>query len=553
MKVVIIGGVAGGATAATRLRRLDETAEIVMFERGSYISFANCGLPYYLGGEIKNEASLTIVTPDVFRDRFNVDVRTECNVISIDRQDKSVAVRDLKKGVEYRERYDKLIIATGAAPIKPPLPGIDLPGVFTLRTIPDTNAIKKYISDNESKRAVVVGGGYIGIELAENLKKAGMDVTVVELTDHLIVPLDYEMAAAVHNHLREKGVGIVLEDGVKSIEKTDSGLSAVLGKSALDADIVIIAVGVRPDTALAKECGLDLDKRGCIVVNKNMRTSDPDIYAAGDSVQVENFVLKSPAFIPLGSPANKQGRIAADNICGIASEYGGTHGTAILRVFDMTVACTGINERDAIREKITYDKVYFLHPSHARYFPGWNEMLVKVIFDTENGKILGAQITGFDGVDKRCDIFAAAIRFGANASDLTGLELCYAPPYGSAKELANFAGYAIENLMTGKVKQFHWHDVDSLPRDGSVTLIDVRNDMEAAPGSIEGFVRIPLERLRGEIDKLDKSKPVYVHCKSGMKSYVACRILSGHGFDCRSLAGGFTLYNSVAADRRDKS
>ncbi len=545
MKVIIVGGVAGGATAAARLRRLDESLEIVMMERGKYISFANCGLPYYLGGEIKNETSLTIVTPEVFRARFNVDVRTENDVLSIDRDNNSLTVKDMKNGREYQERYDKLILSTGAGPVKPPLPGVDLPGVFTLRTIPDVEEIKQYITEKQAKRAVVVGGGYIGVEMAENLKKAGMDVTIIELTDHLIVTLDYDMAASVHKYVVSKGISVVLKNGVRSIEKTSSDLNIILDNGSIKSDMVIMAVGVRPDTAIAKDCGLDLDKRGCIIVSKYMQTSDPDIFAAGDAIQVENFVLKTPAFIPLGSPANKQGRIAADNIFGIKSEYKGTQGTAILRIFDMTVGCTGINERDALQNKIDYDKIYFLHPSNARYFPGWTEMLVKVIFNSKDGKILGAQLTGFEGVDKRCDIFAAAIRLGACASDLTELELCYAPPFGSAKELANFAGYAIENLITGKVKQFHWNEVDALPRDGSVTLIDVRNDMEAAPGSIKGFVRIPLEKLRSEIAHLDKSKPVYVHCKSGMKSYVACRILSGHGFDCYSLSGGFTIYSSV--------
>ncbi len=545
MKVVIVGGVAGGATAAARLRRLDESIEIVMIEKGQHISFANCGLPYYVGGEIKDEASLTVVTPEVFRARFNVDVRTESNVISIDRDKKNVTVIDLKSQREYTETYDKLMLSTGAEPVVPPMPGFDLPGVFTLRTIPDAAKIKNYMTEKQAKSVIVVGGGYIGIEMAENLKKTGLDVTIVELTDHLIVPLDYDMAAEVHKYLVKMGIKLALKNGVKSIDQESDGLNVMLDNGSIKTDAVILSVGVRPDTKLAKDCGLELNNRGSIVVNEKMQTSDPYIFAAGDAVQVENFVLKTPAFIPLASPANKQGRIAADNICGIESKYKGTQGTAVLKIFDKVVACTGINERDAIQNNIDYDKIYMLNFSNAKYYPGWTEMFVKVIFNRKDGKILGAQLTGYDGVDKRCDVFAAAIRFGANASDLTELELCYAPPFGSAREVANFAGYAIENLISGKVKQFHWHDVDSLPRDGSVTLIDVRNDMEAAPGAIEGFVRIPLEKLRGEIDKLDKNKPVYVHCKSGMKSYIACRILSGHGFDCYSLSGGYTIYNSV--------
>jgi len=545
MKVVIVGGVAGGATAAARLRRLDEKIDIVMLERGPHISFANCGLPYYVGGHIKNESSLTVVTPEIFRSRFNVDVRTENNVTAIDRDKKTLTVNDSKNGTTYTETYDKLLLSTGAEPIKPPLDGVDLPGVFTLRGIPDAVKIKNYAAENNVKNAVVVGGGYIGIEIAENLKNSGVDVTIVELLDHIIVPFDYDMAAGLQSYLVSKGVNLILRNGVRSIEEKSGHLSVNLENGSIVTDTVILAVGVRPDTALARNCGLELNKRGSIVVNKGMQTSDPDIYAAGDAVQVENFVLKTPAFIPMASPANKQGRIAADNIFGIQSEFKGTQGTAILKIFDMTAACTGINERDAIQNNIDYDKIYMLIPSNARYYPGWADILTKVIFRKTDGKILGAQLTGTIGVDKRCDVFATAIRFGACAEDLTELELSYAPPFGSAKEAANYAGYAIENLITGKVKQFHWHEVDSLPRDGSVSLIDVRNDMEAAPGSIEGFVRMPLEKLREEMHKLDKNKPVYVHCKSGMKSYVACRILSANGFDCYSLSGGYTIYNSV--------
>ena len=545
MKVVIVGGVAGGATAAARLRRLDEKIDIVMLERGRYISFANCGLPYFVGGHIKNESSLTVVTPEVFRLRFNVDVRTENNVIAIDRDKKTITVSDLKNGQTYTETYDKLLLSTGADPIKPPIAEIDLPGVFTLRDIPDAAKIKDYAAEKQAKSAVVVGGGYIGIEIAENLKNAGMDVTIVELSDHIIVPFDYDMAAGIQSYLVSKGVNLILRNGVRSIEEKSGHLSVNLENGSIVADTVILAVGVKPDTALAKNCGLELNKRGSIVVNKGMQTSDPDIYAAGDAIQVENFVLKTPAFIPLASPANKQGRIAADNIFGIPSEFTGTQGSAILKIFDMTAACTGINERDAVQNDIDYDKIYMLIPSNARYYPGWTDMLVKVIFRKSDGKILGAQLTGTIGVDKRCDVFAAAIRFGACASDLQELELCYAPPFGSAKEAVNYAGYAIENLITGKVKQFHWNEVDSLPRDGSVSLIDVRNDIEAAPGSIEGFIRIPLEKLRKELHTLDKNKPVYVHCKSGMKSYVACRILEANGFECYSLSGGYTIYNSV--------
>ena len=546
MKTVIVGGVAGGASAAARLRRLDESAEIVMFERGEYISFANCGLPYYIGGEIVKKSALTLQTPQSFRSRFNVDVRVNSEVTAIDRAAKTVTVNSKERG-EYTESYDKLILSPGAAPIVPNMEGADLDRVFTLRNIPDTIKIKEYVEEEFPGSAVVVGGGYIGVEMAENLKKAGVEVTIVELADHVIAPLDYDMACDVHRHLRENGVTLILQNGVQSIAEEGSKLKVTLSSGQVETDMVILAVGVRPDTALAKEAGLTLNPRGAIVVDEHMLTSDPDIYAVGDAVEITDFVTGQKGYIPLAGPANKQGRIAADNICGIPSVYKNTQGSSILKVFDMTVATTGVNERTAKAAGLNYDKVYTYSNSHASYYPGSTGMSIKTIYEKGTGRILGAQIVGFDGVDKRCDVLATAIRAGMTASDLCDLELCYAPPFGSAKDPVNFVGYVIENTLSGQVKNFFWDDVASLPRDGSVTLLDVRTDSERANGQyIEGFLHIPVDELRQRAGELDKSKPVYIHCRTGLRSYVA----AGMGFDCYNLSGGWRLYESILSETK---
>ncbi len=550
MKTVIVGGVAGGASAAARLRRLDESAQIVMFERGEYISFANCGLPYYIGGEITKKSALTLQTPQSFYSRFNVDVRVNSEVVSIDRAAKTVTVNSKERG-EYTESYDKLILSPGAAPIVPKMEGADLDRVFTLRNIPDTIKIKEYVEEEFPDSAVVVGGGYIGVEMAENLKNAGVAVTIVELADHVIAPLDYDMACDVHRQLREKGVDLILENGVQSISEEGGKLKVTLSSGQVETDMVILAVGVRPDTALAKEAGLTLNPRGAIVVDEHMLTSDPDIYAVGDAVEITDFVTSQKGYIPLAGPANKQGRIAADNICGIPSAYKNTQGSSILKVFDMTVATTGVNERAAKAAGLNYDKVYTYSNSHASYYPGSTGMSIKTIYEKGTGRILGAQIVGFDGVDKRCDVLATAIRAGMTAADLCDLELCYAPPFGSAKDPVNFVGYVIENTLCGQVKNFFWDDVDSLPRDGSVTLLDVRTDSERENGQyIEGFLHIPVDELRQRAGELDKSKPVYIHCRTGLRSYVACRMLTGMGFDCYNLSGGWRLYESILSETK---
>ena len=550
MKVVVVGGVAGGASAAARLRRLDESAEIIMFERGEYISFANCGLPYYIGGEITDRAALTLQTPQSFHSRFHVDVRINSEVTAIDPKAKQVTVRSKDRG-EYTESYDKLILSPGAAPIRPPMEGADNERVFTLRNIPDTYKIRGYVEEQHPKSAVVVGGGYIGVEMAENLKNAGVDVTIVELADHVIAPLDYDMACDVHRYLKEKGVGLILQNGVQSIREEDGALRLTLSDGEIDTDLVIMAVGVRPDTALAKEAGLELNRRGAIVVDEHMLTSDPDIYAVGDAVEVTDFVTGEKAYIPLAGPANKQGRIAADNICGFPTTYKNTQGSAVLKIFDMTVATTGVNERAAKAAGLDYDKVYTFSNSHASYYPGSTGMSIKTLYEKGTGKILGAQIVGFDGVDKRCDVLATAIRAGMTAKDLTELELCYAPPFGSAKDPVNFVGYVIENTLAGRVKNFFWDDVAKLPRDGSVTLLDVRTDLERENGQyIDGFIHIPVDELRERVGELDKSKPVYIHCRTGLRSYVACCMLAGLGFDCYNLSGGWRLYESILSETK---
>lgn len=549
MKILIVGGVAGGASAAARLRRLDEKSEIIIFERGDYISFANCGLPYFIGGEITDRRLLTLQTPQSFKIRFNIDVRIRNEVREIDPINKTITVYNIEDDKTYNESFDKLILSPGAEPISPAINGIESNKVFTLRNIPDTMEIKKYIDDEDPKSCIVVGGGYIGVEMAENLSMAGLDVTIIELSDHLIAPLDFDMAADVHSYLRENGVKIILNNGVKSIIDNGDKLTVNLNKGNVSADMLIMSVGVRPETRLASDCGIETNRRGSIIVDDNMRTNFPDIFAVGDAIEVKNYITNQPTFIPLAGPANKQGRIAADNICGIESKYSGTQGSSILKIFDMAVATTGLNEKSAEDSKIDYDKAYTYSASHATYYPNASFMSIKAIWDKSTLKILGAQIVGFDGVDKRMDVIATAIRFGAKITDLTQLELCYAPPFGNAKDPINMLGFVAENINSNIVKQFFWHDVESLPRDGSVTLLDVRTPAEVMRGKIEGFINIPVDSLRENLDKIDRDKPVYVQCHSGQRSYIACRILSENGYNCYNLAGGWRLYESVINEK----
>ena len=550
MKVVIVGGVAGGATAAARIRRLDEKAQIVVFERSGYISYANCGLPYYIGDVITDAEELTLQSPESFYSRFRVDMRVHHEVTEIHPEKKTVSVKNLKTGEEFEESYDKLILSPGAKPTQPRFSGTELDKVFTLRTVEDTLRIKKYINQNHPKSVVLAGGGFIGLELAENLRELGMDVTIVQNGKQLMNLFDHDMASFIHNEMRKHGVKLALGHTVEGFEDRDGGVDVLLKDEApLHADMVVLAIGVTPDTALAKEAGLELGIKGAIVVNDRMETSVPDIYAAGDAVQVKNFVTGEDALISLAGPANKQGRIIADNICGLDSRYKGSQGSSVIKVFDMTAALTGINERTAKATGIDADTVILSPMSHAGYYPGGKVMTMKVVFEKDTYRLLGAQIVGYEGVDKRIDVLATAIRAGMKATDLKDLDLAYAPPYSSAKDPVNMAGFMVDNIANGVLKQWHLEDADKLPRDGSVTLLDTRTATEYSRGHIEGFRNIPVDELRERLDEVEKGKPVYVICQSGLRSYIASRILEGNGYTAYNFAGGFRFYDAVTNDR----
>ncbi len=550
MKVVIIGGVAGGATAAARLRRLDEQAEIVVFERSGYVSYANCGLPYYIGGVIEDRSALTLQTPESFFARFRIDIRVRHEVTAIHPEKKTVLVKRLETGEVFEERYDKLILSPGAKPTQPRLPGTGLDKVFTLRTVEDTFRIKDYILQHRPKSAVLAGGGFIGLELAENLRELGLDVTIVQRPKQLMNPFDPDMAAFIHSEVRRNGIKLALGRTVEGFVQRDGGIDVLLKDEApLRADMVVLAIGVTPDTALARDAGLELGVKGAIVVNDRMETSVPDIYAVGDAVQVKHYVTGADAVISLAGPANKQGRIAADNICGGDSRYPGSQGSSVIKVFNLTAASTGINETNAKKAGLEADAVVLSPMSHAGYYPGGKLMTMKVVFEKGTCRLLGAQIVGYEGVDKRIDVLATAIHAGLTAAQLKDLDLAYAPPYSSAKDPVNMAGFMVENLANGVVKQFRTEDVDTLPRDGSVTLLDVRTPREYAGGHIEGFRLIPVDELRERLGELEPGKPVYVICQSGLRSYIACRILAGYGFETHNFSGGFRFYDAVTHDR----
>lgn len=550
MKVVIIGGVAGGATAAARIRRLDEQAEIIVFERSGFISYANCGLPYYIGGTIEDEKDLTLQTPESFWKRFRVKMNVHHEVLSIHPERKSVTVKNLETGTVFTERYDKLLLSPGAKPIKPNLDGADSDMIFTLRTVEDTLKIKKYINTHQPESAVVVGGGFIGIEAAENLRTLGINVTLVEAAEQLMNPFDGDMASFIHAEMRRNGINLMLNTMVEGFSETDHGIDMkIKNASAIHTDMVVMAIGVLPETTLAKEAGLELGIKGSIVVNHRMETSVPDIYAVGDAVQIRNFVTDTDTLLSLAGPANKQGRIAADNICGGDSHYTGGQGSSVIKIFDMTAAVTGISEKTAKALDIAADKVILSPMSHAGYYPGGRVMTLKVLFEKDTYRLLGAQIVGFEGVDKRIDVLATAIRAGMKAYELTELDLAYAPPYSSAKDPVNMAGYIIENIKNGLVKQWYYENDKTLPRDGSVTLLDTRTSLEYSRGHVDGFVNLPVDELRERIKELDKSKPVYVICQSGLRSYIASRILIGNDFDVYNFAGGFRFYDAVHNDK----
>ena len=550
MKVVIVGGVAGGATAAARIRRLDEQAEIVIFERSGYISYANCGLPYYVGDVIEDPEELTLQTPESFFARFRINAKVHHEVVAIHTDRKTVSVRDLTTGREFEENYDKLILSPGAKPTQPNMAGVDLPNVFTLRTVEDTLRIKEYINANHPKSVVLAGGGFISLELAENLRHLGLDVTIVQNGNQLMNPFDSDMACFIHNELRRNGIHLVFCQAVEGFKDKNGGVEVLLKNGcSLSCDMAVLAIGVTPDTKLAKEAGLQLGIKDSIVVNERMETSVPDIYAAGDAVQVKNFVTGEDDLIALAGPANKQGRIIADNICGGDSRYNGSQGSSIVKIFDITAATTGINEKKAKSFRIDYDKVILSPMSHAGYYPGGKVMTMKVLFEKENFRLLGAQIIGYDGVDKRIDVIATAIRAGMKATELKELDLAYAPPYSSAKDPVNMAGFIIDNIANGVVKQWYLEDAPKLRTDGTVTLLDTRTVGEYRRGHIEGFINIPVDELRERINELDKSKPVYVICQSGLRSYIATRILMGHGFDAYNFTGGFRFFDAVTNDQ----
>ena len=550
MKVVIVGGVAGGATAAARIRRLNEQAEIVVFERSGYISYANCGLPYYIGDVITDPQELTLQTPESFFSRFRIMMKVLHEVTAIHHDRKTVSVRNLKTGEEFEEGYDKLILSPGAKPTQPKLSDMEANKLFTLRTVEDTFKIKAYINNNHPKSAVIAGGGFIGLELAENLRELGMDVTIVQSQKQLMMPFDSDMAAFIHAEVRKHGIHLVLGHKVEGFIEKDGGVNVLLSDgTSLPGDIAVLAIGVTPDTHLAKEAGLELGVRGSIVVNDRMETSVPDIYAAGDAVQVKHFVTDEDTLISLAGPANKQGRIIADNICGGDSRYMGSQGSSIIKVFDLTAASTGINETHAKNAGLNADTVILSPMSHAGYYPGGKVMTMKVVFEKETYRLLGAQIVGYEGVDKRIDVLATAIRAKMTAVELKDLDLAYAPPYSSAKDPVNMAGFMIDNIANGTLKQWHLADLESLPMDGSVTLLDARTVGEYRLGHIDGFLNIPVDELRERLNELDRSKPIYVICQSGLRSYIASRILEGNGFATYNFSGGFRFYDTVINDR----
>jgi len=543
MKVVIVGGVAGGASTAARLRRMDENAEIVMLERGPDISFANCGLPYHIGEVIQERDRLLVVTPEKLKAMLNIDSRVHSEVVKVNRDEKTVTVRDLNANRTYEEAYDKLVLSPGAAPIIPPLPGVDLPGVFTLRNLPDMDEIMAYMEDEKPFRAVVVGGGFIGLEIAENLQHRGMQVTLIELLNQVMAPIDPEMAALVHQHLIFKKVRLALGDGLKSISKGDEGWLKVglASDRTVDAQMVILSIGVRPENLLAKEADLDLGVRGTIKTNEHMQTSDPDIYAVGDAVEVTNRITGEPTNLALAGPASRQGRIAADHITGRDVGFKGVVGTSVVKVFDLTVSAVGLNTHQLEEADLDYQNVIVHVSNHAGYYPGASPMALKLLF-SEEGKIYGAQAVGLEGVEKRIDVIATAMQAGMSVYDLEELELSYAPPFGSSRDPVNIIGFTAGNILRGDAKVMQWNQINQLDRN-KVAIIDVRQPEELGLGMIDGAINIPLQGIRQRLNEIPKDRPVLVYCQSGQRSYFAARILNQLGFDAYNLTGGYKTYS----------
>ena len=555
MKVVIVGGVAGGATAAARLRRLDEQAEIVVLERSGFVSYANCGLPYYIGDVITERGKLTLQTPESFRERFRIDVRVRNEVLAIDRKGKRVLVRRLETGEEYYEAYDKLILSPGAHAVVPRLPGVDGQRIFTLRTVEDTFAIRDYVDTQGVRAAAVIGGGFIGLEMAENLCERGVEVHVFQRSAHVMPVIDADMAAFLHNRMRAHGITLHLNAKVQGFADADGRtLVQTADEEPLPVDMVMLSIGVVPETGLAQDAGLELGLKGSIVVDDHMLTSDPDIYAVGDAVQVRQYVTGTDAVISLAGPANKQGRIAADNICGRDVAFTGSQASSVMKMFDMTVAATGLNDRTLAGTGIAYDSVLLSPPNHASYYPGSEPLRLKVVFEQETGRVLGAQAIGGEGADKRIDVLATAIRARMTVFDLQELDLAYAPPYSSAKDPVNMAGYLAGNILDGLVKQVKWDELPNLL--GSDVLLDVRSAGERMRGSVPGSIHIPVDELRDRLAELPvpdallaDDATLYVHCQSGLRSYLACRILSQLGYPCANVAGGYVFYQAMQTDR----
>ena len=546
-KIVIVGGVAGGATTAARLRRMDEQAQIVLFERGEYISYANCGLPYYIGGVISDREKLFVQTPEGFSARFKIDVRIHSEVTRLDLKAKRVAVTNLKSGKTYQESYDKLVLSPGAEPVKPPIPGIDLEGIFTVRNVPDSDRIKEYIEKRNVRRVLIVGAGFIGLEMAENLHYRGIFVTIVEMAEQIMTPLDFEMAAEVHQHLKSKKVEFYLNEAVSTFESRLGRLIARLSSGReLRIDMVVLGIGVRPESSLAREAGLEIGERGGIKVNEHLQTSNPDVYALGDAIEYPNPVVGRPMNTYLAGPANKQGRIVADNIVlGNKRRYAGSIATAIAKVFDLTVASTGMSEKALRAEGIPFISSITHSASHAGYYPDAQPASLKIVFSPDDGRLFGAQIVGYEGVDKRVDMIATILKQGGTIYDLQEIEHAYAPPFSSAKDPVNIAGFVAENVLAGLVKIVHWHDLtgEELARS---FILDVREPEEYKLGRIEGATNIALNSLRGCLKELPREKRIIVYCAAGLRAYLACRILSQNGFpEVYNLSGGYKTYEFV--------
>ncbi|UEL48649.1 CoA-disulfide reductase [Terrisporobacter hibernicus] len=543
-KVLIVGGVAGGASAAARLRRLNEDFEIIMFEKGEYISFANCGLPYYIGDSIKNRGFLLVQTVEGMKERFKLDVRNLSEVIEIDKNNKKVKVKNHKNGQVYEETYDKLILSPGAMPKIPDIKGIkSCENLFTLRNIADTDKIKNYVDINKPQKALVIGGGFIGLEMVENLHERGVEVTLVHSRDQVMKPVDYEMASVLHTHLIEKGVKLILKDKPEKIE--DKGKRVVLksGKE-IETDMIILSIGVTPESKIAKEAGIEVNEKGAIVVNSKMKTSNEDIYAVGDAIQVIDFVNKKPTMIPLAWPANRQGRLVADILSGKDVEYKGTLGSLVAKVFDLTVAATGNNEKTLRDLDIPYEAIHIHPASHAGYYPGATQISFKMLFDPNTGKILGAQGVGKDGIDKRIDLIANSIKAGFTVYDLQDTEVCYAPPYNSAKDPVNMLGYCGANIMENIVKNTQWYEIEDLVKNEEY-ILDVREEYEVSNGSIKNVVNIPLGQLRDRLNEIPKDRKIYVCCQVGLRGYIACTILNQYGYNTSNIDGGYKTYSSI--------